>query len=101
MTDRSPPATPPLIACAPRLELRAVPGIPIVRPGDDLPALIEAALRGADLRLEGGDVIVVSSKVVSRAEGRFVDLGRVEPSPRSVEIAQRCEKDPRVVEMIL
>src|SRR5207237_9473366 len=52
-------------------------------------------------RLADGDVVVVPSKVVSRAEGRFVDLASVDPTPRSVEVAKRCIKDPRVVELIL
>jgi coenzyme F420-0:L-glutamate ligase/coenzyme F420-1:gamma-L-glutamate ligase len=101
MMDRAGAPSPSEIGCGGSLEVRAVPGIPIVRPGDDLPALVEAALVGAGMRPATGDVIVVPSKVVSRAEGRFVDLAAVVASPRSVEVAKRCEKDPRVVEVIL
>lgn len=89
------------IACAPRLVLTALPGIPIVRPGDDLVPLILAGLTAADLRLEDGDVVVVTSKLVSRAEGRFADLREVEPSPRAREVADIVRKDPRLVELIL
>jgi coenzyme F420-0:L-glutamate ligase/coenzyme F420-1:gamma-L-glutamate ligase len=87
--------------CGPRLEIVALPGIPIVQPGDDLAALIGAALGRAERTVEDGDVIVVASKLVSRAEGRFVDLSTVEPSPSAHEIATTVGKDPRHVELVL
>jgi coenzyme F420-0:L-glutamate ligase/coenzyme F420-1:gamma-L-glutamate ligase len=89
------------IACAPRLVLTALTGVPIVRPGDDLVQVILEGLSAADLRLEGGDVVVVTSKLVSRAEGRFADLRQVEASPRAREVAEAVQKDPRLVEVIL
>lgn len=89
------------IACAPRLTLTALPGLPIVRAGDDLVRLILCGLTAAELRLEDSDVIVVTSKLVSRAEGRFADLRALEPSPRALEIAAEVRKDPRLVELIL
>lgn len=89
------------IACAPRLLLTALPNIPIVRPGDDLVGLIRAGLTEAGLLLESGDVIVVTSKLVSRTEGRFADLREVIPSARALEVAEIVGKDPRLVEVIL
>jgi coenzyme F420-0:L-glutamate ligase/coenzyme F420-1:gamma-L-glutamate ligase len=83
------------------LELIAVPGIPLVSPGDDLAALIMAGLAGAGLELQERDVVVVAQKIVSKAEGRFVDLATVEPSPRAELIAREVAKDPRLVEVIL
>ena len=88
-------------ACAPRLELRALPGIPVVAPGDDLAALVADGLRRAELTLADGDVLVVASKAVSRAEGRFVDLATVEPGARARELAETVQKDARLVELIL
>jgi coenzyme F420-0:L-glutamate ligase/coenzyme F420-1:gamma-L-glutamate ligase len=90
------------IACAPRLELTAVPGIPIVQPGDDVGSLVCAALAqaGCELRAEG-DVLVVTSKILSRAEDRFVDLSSVQPSAAARELATRTHKDPRACELIL
>jgi coenzyme F420-0:L-glutamate ligase/coenzyme F420-1:gamma-L-glutamate ligase len=88
-------------AVAARLEIVALPGLPIVQPGDDLAALIAAGLRRAELTLRAGDVIVVASKLVSRAEGRFVELATVEPSPRAREIADVVGKDARHVELVL
>lgn len=90
-----------MIGCDAQLLLRALPGIPIVQPGDDLAALVRAALERADLRLQAGDVLVVASKLVSRSEGRFVSLADVVPGDEAKAVAQRCGKDPRVVEMIL
>lgn len=84
-----------------QITLVALPGIPYVQPGDDLARLIVDSLRIADLTLEAGDVIVVTSKLVSKAEGRFVDLRTVTPSPRAYEIADTTSKDPRLVELIL
>jgi coenzyme F420-0:L-glutamate ligase / coenzyme F420-1:gamma-L-glutamate ligase len=84
-----------------RIELVAVPGIPAVRPGDDLAALIEADLARGGIVPRAGDVLVVAQKVVSKAEGRVVDLATVVPSPRAVVLAEQVRKDPRLVEVIL
>jgi coenzyme F420-0:L-glutamate ligase/coenzyme F420-1:gamma-L-glutamate ligase len=90
-----------MIACSERLEVTALPGVPLVEAGDDLAAIARAALARAGLGLADGDVLVVTSKVVSRAEGRFVDLARVEPSPRAVALGDEIGKDARLVELIL
>lgn len=78
-----------------------VPGLPTVRPGDDLPALLLAGLAHADIRLEDGDVVAVCQKVVSKAEGAVVALCDVAPSAFARRIAERTEKDPRLVEVVL
>lgn len=90
-----------MITCSHRLEVIALPGLPLVAPGDDVPALVARALSAAGLSVSDGDVLVVTSKIVSRAEGRFVELPRVEPSPRAIEIARQVRKDPGAVELIL
>ncbi len=84
-----------------RLQLIALPGIPLVQPGDDLGELIAAALDRADEALAGGDVIVVAQKIVSKAEGRYADLAQVEPTPRAIDLAAETDKDPRLVQLIL
>jgi coenzyme F420-0:L-glutamate ligase/coenzyme F420-1:gamma-L-glutamate ligase len=84
-----------------RLEVVALPGLPVVEPGDDLATLIGAALARAELTLRDGDVLVVASKLVSRAEDRFVDLATVDPSPRARALAETTGKDPRLVEVVL
>lgn len=86
---------------SPRLEVRALPGLPVVAPGDDLAALVREGLRRAEVTLADGDVVVVASKLVSRAENRFVDLERVVASPRAHDLAARTGHDPRHVEVIL
>jgi len=83
------------------VELYAVEGLPLVAAGDDLAGLILAALSRADARLQDGDIVVIAQKVVSKAEGRSVELAAVTPSPRAIEIATRAHKDPRIVELIL
>ena len=84
-----------------RLELIAVPDIPLVRPGDDLAALLAERLIAAGLAPRNGDVLVLAQKIVSKAEGRIVDLGRVTASPRAMALAAEVGKDPRLVETIL
>jgi coenzyme F420-0:L-glutamate ligase / coenzyme F420-1:gamma-L-glutamate ligase len=84
-----------------RLEVFALPGIPMVRQGDNLPALILAGLQRAGQTLRPRDIIVVAQKIVSKAEGRMVDVATVEPSPQAVALAVEVEKDPRLVEVIL
>ena len=86
---------------APRLELTALPGIPIVEPGDDLGAFVRDALGRAELRLEPGDLLVVTSKLFSRAEGCFVDLGAIEIGAEARALAVEVDKDPALVELIL
>ncbi len=90
-----------MIACAARLEVCALPGLPLVAPGDDLAALIESGLARGELVTRDNDVIVVASKLVSRAEGRFVDVGAVDPSARARELAAVTGHDAGHVEVIL
>jgi coenzyme F420-0:L-glutamate ligase/coenzyme F420-1:gamma-L-glutamate ligase len=86
-----------------RLEIVALDGIPEIVAGDDLPALIRDALeRTRDLLpLRTDDVLVVTQKVVSKAEGAVVDLTTVTPRPEAAEFAARFDKDPRQVEVVL
>jgi coenzyme F420-0:L-glutamate ligase / coenzyme F420-1:gamma-L-glutamate ligase len=84
-------------------EIRIIPlrGMPEVRPGDDLAALIGDAIDRRGLTLEEGDVIVVAQKVVSKAEGDLVTLSEVEPSALAETFAREYDKDPRHVEVVL
>lgn len=83
------------------MEIIPVEGLPEVRPGADLAALLEDALRAQDLLLQDGDVLVVSQKVVSKAEGSIVRSAEVKPSPRARALAEGGEKAPAHVEVIL
>jgi coenzyme F420-0:L-glutamate ligase/coenzyme F420-1:gamma-L-glutamate ligase len=83
------------------LEVLAIPGIPMIEPGDDLAALIAEGLARGMHESRERDVIVIAQKVVSKAEGRSVDLATVKPSTRAIELAREVQKDPRLVELIL
>jgi coenzyme F420-0:L-glutamate ligase/coenzyme F420-1:gamma-L-glutamate ligase len=83
------------------VQLIPVPGIPLIETGDDLAGLIGSALEGAGLSLEGGDVVVITSKIVSKAEGRWVDLDTIIPDDEARKVAAQCGKDPREVAVIL
>jgi coenzyme F420-0:L-glutamate ligase/coenzyme F420-1:gamma-L-glutamate ligase len=83
------------------LSLTALEGIPEVGPGDDLAPLIAAALERRSLRLLEDDVLLICQKVVSKSENRFVHLEAVEASARAVDLARQCNKDARLVEVIL
>ena len=85
----------------PPATLIAVPGIPDVRPGMSLPGLLVQALLAAGLQPVGGDVLVVAQKIVSKAEGRVVDLAEVTPGEEARRLARETAKDPRLVEVIL
>jgi coenzyme F420-0:L-glutamate ligase/coenzyme F420-1:gamma-L-glutamate ligase len=84
-----------------QLSLIALPGIPHVQPGDNPARLIVASLENSELTLGPGDILLITSKLVSKAEGRFVDLRTVTPSPRAMDIGRRTNKDARLVELIL
>lgn len=81
--------------------LLALGNVPMVQPGDDLGAILIAALDGGGQVLRDGDIIVIAQKIVSKAEGRAVRLADVTPSPRAIELAEQCDKDARLVELIL
>ncbi len=83
------------------LSLTPLPGIPLIHPGDDLAAIVLAALPRLGLSLQDGDILVFAQKVVSKSEGRLVNLVGITPSPRAGELALQIDKDPRLVELIL
>jgi coenzyme F420-0:L-glutamate ligase/coenzyme F420-1:gamma-L-glutamate ligase len=79
----------------------ALPGLPEVRPGDDLGALLAAAAGRIEGGLADGDILAISHKVVSKAEGRVVDLADVRPGERATALAAEHGKDPRHVQVVL
>lgn len=83
------------------VQLHILPGIPLVRAGDDLVALISDALACEGITAQEGDVFVLAQKIVSKAEGRLVKLSTIQPSARSLELAEKTQKDPRLVELVL
>ncbi|MBV8779033.1 MAG: coenzyme F420-0:L-glutamate ligase [Alphaproteobacteria bacterium] len=84
-----------------RVTIIGLPGVPMVHPGDNLHALAVAALVDADIGIEAGDVLVVAQKIVSKAEGRIVDIATVNPSAQAEQLAAETKKDPRFVEVVL
>ena len=85
----------------PALTVAALPGVPLVRPGDDLLPIIQAALERAAIVLQDDDALVITSKIVSKAEGRLVALAEVEPRDEALQLAEETGKDPRIVELVL
>jgi coenzyme F420-0:L-glutamate ligase/coenzyme F420-1:gamma-L-glutamate ligase len=83
------------------VSITAIGGIPEISPGDDLARLIAAALSAQGEKLQDGDVVTVTQKVVSKSEGRFVDLETVEPSALALQLANNWDKDARHVEVVL
>src|SRR5947199_10462105 len=83
------------------VEILAVPGIPLAEKDDDLVALIGEGLARGGIVPQGGDVFVLAQKILSKAEGRMIDLATVEPSAEAIELAGKVQKDPRLVELIL
>jgi coenzyme F420-0:L-glutamate ligase/coenzyme F420-1:gamma-L-glutamate ligase len=83
------------------IELIPVAGLGDIRAGDDLAVLVREAASGSGHPIEPGDVIVIAQKIVSKAEGRLVQLTDVRPGARALELASICGKDPRLVELVL
>ena len=81
--------------------LTPLAGIPLVREGDDVASLIGEAIDSAGIVPADFDIVAVTQKIVSKAEGRRVRLADVEPSTRAIEIAAALDKDPRIVEVVL
>ncbi|MBX3279055.1 MAG: coenzyme F420-0:L-glutamate ligase [Acidobacteria bacterium] len=83
------------------IQLLAVRGLPEVKPGDDLGALIVSASASIGLTFIDGDILIVAQKIVSKSEGRLLDLATVAPSQQAVSIGERQQRDPRLIEIIL
>jgi coenzyme F420-0:L-glutamate ligase / coenzyme F420-1:gamma-L-glutamate ligase len=83
------------------IRLSPILGIPEVKPGDDIGVMISEASGGMNFELADGDIIVVAQKIVSKAEGGLVDLESIKPSEFALEIAERQNRDPRLIEVIL
>jgi coenzyme F420-0:L-glutamate ligase/coenzyme F420-1:gamma-L-glutamate ligase len=83
------------------VQVVGVPGLPEISPGADLAAMIHEAASAAGTPLTSGDVLVVTSKIVSKAEGQVVDLGSVIVSPFARAYAEKWEKEPAVIELVL
>jgi len=83
------------------LILTPIRNIPFIRQGDNLAEIVVNALEESQITLENDDILVFAQKVVSKAEGRAINLATVMPSTRAVELATQTEKDARVVELIL
>ena len=82
------------------LTLTALSGIPLVRPGDDLVALILQSLKQTKMILMEGDILVIAQKIISKSEGRYVRIAEVTPSEQAYSLAESTEKDPQTVELI-
>jgi len=83
------------------LTLTPLQNFPLIKPGDDLAGMILNTLKLPSLQLETGDILVLTQKIVSKAEGRLVHLTTVTPSPAALELATKTGKDPRLAELIL
>jgi len=85
----------------PALTLTSLEEVPFIRHGDDLADIILASLIGMQLELLDGDILVLTQKIVSKAEGRLIEIASVTPSKAALRHAGICGKDPRLVELIL
>jgi coenzyme F420-0:L-glutamate ligase/coenzyme F420-1:gamma-L-glutamate ligase len=83
------------------LTLTPLPQIPLIFPGDNLADLLLISLQTARITLEDGDILVITQKIVSKSEGRLVNLETVSPSKAAIELSIQSDKDPRLVEIIL
>ena len=81
--------------------LTPLTGLPLVEPGDNIAELIQDELRRLKIKLENGDVFVITQKIISKSEGRLVNLTQVSPSQEAIELADRVQKDARFVELVL
>jgi coenzyme F420-0:L-glutamate ligase/coenzyme F420-1:gamma-L-glutamate ligase len=83
------------------LTFTPLPQIPLIFPGDNLADLLLSSLQTARITLEDGDILAVTQKVISKAEGRLVNLETITPSKEAIELAKQSEKDPRLAELII
>ncbi len=84
-----------------KISILGLEGLPMINAGNDLASLIVSAARNNEIEIEDGDVVVVAQKVISKAEGRVVQLDEVTPSEKALEIAKKTRRNPRLVELVL
>ncbi len=90
-----------MINMASDVRVLGLEGFPLVKPGDDIVSLILERAQCLGIPIEDGDVVVVGHKIISKSEGRIVQLSKVKPSARATKIARKSAKDPRLVQLIL
>jgi len=83
------------------LLLNTLPDIPLIRRGDNLADILLKSLHTANIDLQAEDILVLAQKIVSKTEGRMVNLASVQPGLRAQEIGEQADKDPRLVELML
>jgi len=83
------------------LTINPLIGIPLIQPGDDLSTIVHDSLDRSNIQMQDGDILVFAQKVVSKAEGRLVNLRKVKPTTKAFELATETGKDPRLLELIL
>ncbi len=83
------------------LSLTQLQNIPLIRQDDNLADILLKSLHETNIELQNDDILVIAQKIVSKSEGRMVNLATVTPSPRAVELAEKTQKDPRVVELMI
>ena len=83
------------------ISLIAVPGIPEIKPGDNLSGIIFKSISEKEITIQDGDIVVVAQKIISKAEGRIVDLNDITPTPFAETLSKEVSKDPRLLEVIL
>ena len=83
------------------LSLTPLQNIPLIRQDDNLADILVKSLQETQIELHDNDIIVLAQKIVSKSEGRMVNLATVTPSQQAIELAQKADKDPRVMELML
>lgn len=89
------------VSHAPMIQIIPIPGIGEILPGADLPAILSEAMALAGIAVESGDIVVITQKIVSKAEGRSVTLSDIAPSAEALRLADITRKDPRLVQLVL
>ena len=84
-----------------KLEVSALNHVPSIKENDDIAEIILKSMHKNSLELEDNDIVVIAQKIISKAEGCLIDLESIAPSSESIKIAERTDKDPRLVELII
>ena len=84
-----------------KLEVSALNHVPSIKENDDIAGIILKSMNKDSLELEDNDIVVIAQKIISKAEGCLVDLESITPSSESIKIAEKTDKDPRLVELII
>ncbi|MCJ7518379.1 MAG: coenzyme F420-0:L-glutamate ligase, partial [Anaerolineaceae bacterium] len=83
------------------LNFKQLEGIPLIQEGDNIAEILHYSIKKRKIHIVNGDILAVTSKIISKAEGRLINLKEVQPSRKAVTLGKKIKRDPRLLELVI